>query len=197
MTPTFKFLHYVRLIVRRLTVGGELPQVQLSATFCKKIEEILFVVLMHFMGSIARTIRHNNRKTVDVADVQLGIYTLFPLHLRALVAKIVDEKIKNFETTTTGSHVDRANLTVPPSKCRRIFKSTYDDLRLSKGSPVAIAAMIEVVVTETMSLALKKSQEMQIQRMGSQHLDEILDNNLELSAFVNSAYAWVGVVSRV
>ena len=201
MDFSFKLMYYVRRVTKTLVDQTDFKTVQLGTGFCGKMEEIVFV-LIHFMfDPLVFMLHQTNKKTLSVTDINIAIYNSFPSQLRKLLLQSVQEKVELFHDTPLGSHTKRAQLIVPPSKCRKIFKVLASDqktdgqpiLRLKETSPVALATVVEVCIREIMRLVLKKANDLQLQRVTGDDLNNILTTNNELSSLVAFAYSWLGM----
>lgn len=188
MENSFQLIHYVRIITKKLLSNDPiLNPVQFSASFCSRFEEILYVIIHYFLNSLVYMLHQKKKKTAKTIDFQIIANNSFPSQLRNLILHSMIENLNNFETNTKGSQLNRAKLTVSPPKCRKIFKSLHD-IRLPPQSPVVFASIIDVLITEIMKLVLKKSNDLQLQRLTAEHLNHILSTNAEFSSLMAFSY---------
>ncbi len=187
---TFSTYNY-RLI---RTINGNIGIAQTAMNVLNEITNDLFVRLATESANLARI---NKRTTLGSAEIRTSTALLIPGELGAnaisSAAVVVEAYLAAVAPDTTGAtkngpvnRSSRAGLTLPVGRIERYLRKQGFAKRVSKSCPVFLTAVLEYVVMDLISNAIKVAVAAKKQRITPRHIMQTIFDDMEFSALIGS-----------
>ena len=140
----------LRVYLKRIFKEAEIKTDQV---FVYVIEQLLIHLGIDLIEAARRAIQVKNTVTIGNEEMKTAVQLVFPKALREEILKTVDFTLGRYEKNATGRGAQRGGLVIPPVRIEKLIRYQLGKFRVSKTTSVALAAVLEAVCRELLSLS--------------------------------------------
>jgi histone H2A len=199
---------YIKDVMRDVAgMSAQTSSFQLEANASAVINDAVTRVLEKLSVDMHQAMLLKRQVTLTLDTVNAVIALYFggaKTELYKAVSRDVDAAVATFDKAATGSkahpesRAKRANLYFNIGRVTRVLKDKYHVPRVSELAAVAVAAVLQYITGQILTIAIAQTRNLGVKRITDRHIFLAIADNAELSALVEtSAIPGSGAVIQV
>ena len=137
---------YLKRIFKEEAVVTELIFVYVS-------EQLIIHLGIDLIEAARRALHMRNAVTIGNEEIKTAVQLVFPKGLRSKILEQIDSSVSSYQESVSGGGAQRSGLVIPPARIEKLIRYQLGKFRVSKTASVALAAVLEAVCRELISLS--------------------------------------------